>query len=86
MHGLQVDCSSLPEGLHFAEISASDSTAPWRGALFRLPVTVIKPARAGDSSPSGPSGAASAGSPGKAHACSHMPFSRGNPCIELSAL
>ena len=71
MHGLQVDCSSLPEGLHFAEISASDSTAPWRGALFRVPVTVIKPARVGDSNSSGPSGVASVGSAGKAHACSH---------------
>ena len=85
MHGLQVDCSSLPEGLHFAEISASDSTAPWRGALFRVPVTVIKPARVGDSNPSGPSGAASAGSPGKTHVCSHMQLGRRNPCTELSA-
>ncbi|CAK0779170.1 hypothetical protein CVIRNUC_004710 [Coccomyxa viridis] len=56
---VKVDCSSLPEGLHFAEISASDSTAPWRGALFRVPVTVIKPARVGDSNSSGPSGVAS---------------------------
>ena len=46
----QVDCSSLPEGLHYAEISAKDSTAPWRGALFRIPVTVIKPAKTGQSS------------------------------------
>lgn len=44
---MQVDCSSLPEGLHFAEISAVDSTAPWRGPLFRVPVTIIKPASVG---------------------------------------
>ena len=86
MHGLQVDCSSLPEGLHFAEISASDSTAPWRGALFRVPVTVIKPARAGNSNPFGPSDTASAGSQGKVHACSAMQLARRNPCRELSAL
>ena len=67
-----MDCSSLPEGLHFAEISASDSTAPWRGALFRVPVTVIKPAHVGDSSPFGASDAASAGSSGEARARSHM--------------
>ena len=46
----QVDCSSLPEGLHYAEIAAKDSTAPWRGALFRIPVTVVKPAMTGQSS------------------------------------
>ena len=50
VYGSQVDCSSLPEGLHYAEISAKDSTAPWRGALFRIPVTVIKPAMTGQSS------------------------------------
>ena len=49
---LQVDCSSLPEGLHYAEISATDSTAPWRGHLFRIPVTVIKPATSGKDSSS----------------------------------
>ena len=49
---LQVDCSSLPEGLHYAEISATDSTAPWRGHVFRIPVTVIKPASTGEDSSS----------------------------------
>jgi hypothetical protein len=50
LRGMQVDCGSLPEGLHFAEIAALDSTAPWRGPLFRIPVTVIKPIRVDSSS------------------------------------
>ncbi len=39
---LQVDATQLPEGLHYAEVRAEDSSAPWRGPLFRVPVTVIK--------------------------------------------
>lgn len=37
----QVDAGSLPEGLHFAEVCAVDSSAPWRGPLFRCtPMTL----------------------------------------------
>eukprot|EP00955_Chlamydomonas_euryale_P095886 364966-Chlamydomonas_euryale.AAC.1 len=42
-HQVHVDASALPEGLHYAEVSAYDVTARWRGPLFRVPVTVIKP-------------------------------------------
>ncbi|CAL8469996.1 g9538 [Coccomyxa elongata] len=40
---IKVDAGSLPEGLHFAELCAFDSSAPWRGPLFRVPVTVVRP-------------------------------------------
>lgn len=40
---IRVDPSSLPEGLHFAEVTGTDMSRPWRGPVFRIPVTVIKP-------------------------------------------
>ena len=40
-----MDPTLLPEGLSYAEVQALDSTAQWRGPLFRVPVTVIKPLR-----------------------------------------
>ena len=33
---MQVDAGSLPEGLHYAEVCATDSTAPWRGAALQV--------------------------------------------------
>lgn len=40
---VEVDATQLPEGLHYAEIIGVDPTAEWRGPLFKVPVTVIKP-------------------------------------------
>ena len=40
---IEVNCEDLTYGLHYAEIKAIDTTEPWRGPLFRVPVTVIKP-------------------------------------------
>lgn len=31
----QVNAAELPEGLHYAEVTGADSSAPWRGPLFR---------------------------------------------------
>jgi len=40
---MSLDCAALPEGLHYAEVEALDSTALSRGPLFRVPITVVKP-------------------------------------------
>ncbi|CAI5497235.1 unnamed protein product, partial [Closterium sp. Naga37s-1] len=40
---VRVDPSSLPPGLHYAELRAIDTANEWQGALFRIPITVVKP-------------------------------------------
>lgn len=40
---VKVDTSRLSPGLHYAEVQAVCPAAAWRGPLFRIPVTVIKP-------------------------------------------
>jgi tripeptidyl-peptidase-2 len=40
---VEVDPTGLPQGLHYAEIQGFDGVDEWRGPLFRIPVTVIKP-------------------------------------------
>ena len=35
---MQVAASSLPEGLHYAEVQGIDSKAPWRGPIFRYSI------------------------------------------------
>ena len=40
---VHVHAASLPPGLHYAEVELRDARAPWRGALARVPVTVVKP-------------------------------------------
>ena len=47
------------QGLHYAEVQAFDAAAEWRGPLFRVPITVIKPLRLPES-PAPPPPAASA--------------------------
>ncbi|KAK9063197.1 hypothetical protein SSX86_017067 [Deinandra increscens subsp. villosa] len=38
-----VDPSKLSDGLHYFEVYGIDCNAPWRGPLFRIPVTITKP-------------------------------------------
>ncbi|XP_019453181.1 PREDICTED: tripeptidyl-peptidase 2-like isoform X1 [Lupinus angustifolius] len=38
-----VDPSNLCVGLHYYEVYGIDCKAPWRGPLFRIPITITKP-------------------------------------------
>ncbi|GAU32394.1 hypothetical protein TSUD_44370 [Trifolium subterraneum] len=38
-----VDPSNLCDGLHYYEVYGIDCKAPWRGPLFRIPITITKP-------------------------------------------
>jgi hypothetical protein len=40
---LRVDPTKLPPGLHYAEVHGCLPDQEWRGPLFRVPITVIKP-------------------------------------------
>ncbi|KAE9464869.1 hypothetical protein C3L33_03223, partial [Rhododendron williamsianum] len=37
-----VDPTNLSDGLHYSELYGIDCKAPWRGPLFRIPVTITK--------------------------------------------
>ncbi|KAJ6386456.1 hypothetical protein OIU78_016376 [Salix suchowensis] len=38
-----VDPTKLSDGLHYYEVYGVDCRAPWRGPIFRIPVTITKP-------------------------------------------
>ncbi|KAK4492767.1 hypothetical protein RD792_000087 [Penstemon davidsonii] len=38
-----VDPTNLSDGLHYYEVYALDCKSPWRGPLFRIPITITKP-------------------------------------------
>lgn len=38
-----MDPTNLSDGLHYFELYGVDCNAPWRGPLFRIPVTITKP-------------------------------------------
>ncbi|GFZ15349.1 tripeptidyl peptidase ii [Actinidia rufa] len=37
-----IDPTNLADGLHYQELYGIDCKAPWRGALFRIPITITK--------------------------------------------
>ncbi|XP_048229293.1 tripeptidyl-peptidase 2 isoform X2 [Ricinus communis] len=38
-----VDPTKLSDGLHYYEVYGVDCKAPWRGPIFRIPITITKP-------------------------------------------
>ncbi|KAL4191574.1 hypothetical protein AMTRI_Chr07g81290 [Amborella trichopoda] len=38
-----LDPASLSHGVHYFEVYGTDCQAPWRGPIFRVPVTIIRP-------------------------------------------
>lgn len=38
-----MDPTTLDDGLHYFEVYGLDSKSPWRGPLFRIPITITKP-------------------------------------------
>ncbi|THG07936.1 hypothetical protein TEA_023335 [Camellia sinensis var. sinensis] len=40
--GIVVDPTNLSDGLHYYELCGIDCKAPWRGPVFRIPVTITK--------------------------------------------
>ncbi|KQK00668.1 tripeptidyl-peptidase 2 isoform X2 [Brachypodium distachyon] len=38
-----VNPANISSGLHYYEVYGTDCRAPWRGPIFRVPITVIKP-------------------------------------------
>ncbi|KAL9317577.1 hypothetical protein ACSQ67_014094 [Phaseolus vulgaris] len=46
-----VDPTNLNDGLHYYELYGIDYKAPWRGPIFRIPITVTKPMAVTDRHP-----------------------------------
>ena len=40
---VEIDPTRLEQGVHYAEIQGFDAVDEWRGPLFRIPITVMKP-------------------------------------------
>ena len=43
LFSIVVDPTNLSDGLHYYEVYGIDCRAPWRGPLFRIPITITKP-------------------------------------------
>ncbi|XP_031502252.1 tripeptidyl-peptidase 2 isoform X2 [Nymphaea colorata] len=46
-----INPTNLSHGLHYFEVYGTDCRLPWRGSLFRVPITVIKPLTLQDKPP-----------------------------------
>ncbi|GFO43768.1 tripeptidyl-peptidase 2-like [Plakobranchus ocellatus] len=83
---VKVDPRGLPEGVHYAEIQAYESCNVERGAIFRVPVTVIVPVKLTETSCNSLSWPAQVFTPGHVfRKFIHVPFEASYAVLRLNS-